>query len=98
MLKAIGLNDEVQKLVNIRGWDCLLSIHEHTYHDLTLEFLASFEFDRATTDFGKDKLIRFRCLGQYYGMSLTQFSILMELCSRDFIHTREYEPLLAGYP
>ena len=56
-----------------------------------VEVLSSFDFNKTTTDFTKKDFIRFRTFGQYHGMSLTQFLVIMGLYNRDFVYTGKYK-------
>lgn len=40
---------EVRDLLSVGGWQRLLSIRDSAIHTLTLEVLASFDFDRSYT-------------------------------------------------
>lgn len=89
-LGEIGQADDVRELVIIGEWDQLLSISDPIRRDITLELLASFSFDRSHADFDKDDTIQFWALGQYHGMFLTQFSMMLSLYYRDYVRMEEY--------
>lgn len=64
-LRGIQLGDEmaneVDELlsVSVGSWRCLFSIREPSIHMLTLEVLASFEFDRSFSSFSSIDAIQF---------------------------------------
>lgn len=75
------------------GWDRLISIRDSIRRNITLEFLISFSFDHPHSDFDNDDTICFRALSQYYCMCLTQFSVILGLYDRDYVHMEEYAQL-----
>ncbi|KAJ9567664.1 hypothetical protein OSB04_003630 [Centaurea solstitialis] len=60
-------------------WEKALKTHEPIYYELVLEFLATFSFDVEAYD--EDRLegpcIRFRLLGEWYGITLPRFGVLL---------------------
>lgn len=58
-LGEISLADDVSELITVGVWDRLLSIRDPVHRDITLEFLASFSFDRSYADFDKEDTIHF---------------------------------------
>ncbi|KAJ9558232.1 hypothetical protein OSB04_012846 [Centaurea solstitialis] len=60
-------------------WEKALKTHEPIYNELVLEFLATFSFDVEAYD--EDRLegpcIRFRLLGEWYGITLPRFGVLL---------------------
>lgn len=91
--KAGELVEEVCELLLVGGWNKILSIHNPATRDLTLEVLASFDFNHYFMDFHSRDMIRFHTFGQYHSMSLINFSITLGLCDRDYIYTKEYTQL-----
>lgn len=67
--------DEVEELLSEGSWWRLLPIREPTICMLTLEVLASFEFDQSYSSFSSIDAIQFRAFGQYHNMSVTQFAV-----------------------
>lgn len=74
-----------------------MSIRDLVHHDLTMEFLASFNFDRSHSKFDKKDTIQFWAFGQYHGMTLTHLSILLGLYDSDFVHMEEYAQFSIDY-
>ncbi|KAJ9567317.1 hypothetical protein OSB04_003283 [Centaurea solstitialis] len=60
-------------------WEKALKTHEPIYYELVLEFLATFSFDMEAYD--EDRLegpcIRFCLLGEWYGITLPRFGVLL---------------------
>lgn len=65
---------------------------------LTLEILASFEFDRSYSSFTSNDAIQSCTFGQNHSMSVTQFSMWLNLYDEDYIDTEEYKQLSTDYP
>lgn len=101
-LKEIQLRDEmgnkVKELLSVCSWQRLLSIRESAIRMLTLEVLASFEFDRSYSSFLSIDAIQFHAFGQYCSMSVTQFSVRLGLYDKAYIDTEEHEQLAIDYP
>ncbi|KAI3824991.1 hypothetical protein L1987_06466 [Smallanthus sonchifolius] len=57
-----------------------------TYYEMTLEFLASFQFDRLWLSKSKHDCVRFRIAWQWYEMSLADFGIRMRLYMHRDLH------------
>jgi len=55
--------DEIEELLFVGNWRRLLFIRDPAIRTLTLEVLASFEFDRSYKDFSSVDTIRFRAFG-----------------------------------
>lgn len=89
--------DEVEELLAMASWRQLLSIREPAICMLTLEVLASFEFDRSYSSFSSNNAIQFCAFGQYHNISVTQFSVQLGLCNEAFSDTEEYEQLSTDY-
>lgn len=64
---GVGLADKVRELIDVGGWDRLLTICDPVRWDITLEVLALFSLDRSDTDFDKENTIHFWALGQPHG-------------------------------
>ncbi|KAJ9538575.1 hypothetical protein OSB04_031308 [Centaurea solstitialis] len=62
-------------------WEKALKTHEPVYYELILEFLATFSFDVEAYD--EDRFdgpcIRFCLLGEWYGVTLPRFGVLLGL-------------------
>ncbi|KAJ9553430.1 hypothetical protein OSB04_017475 [Centaurea solstitialis] len=62
-----------------KDWEKALKTHEPIYYELVLEFLATFSFNVEAYD--EDRLegpcIRFRLLGEWYGITLPRFGVLL---------------------
>ncbi|KAJ9542216.1 hypothetical protein OSB04_028722 [Centaurea solstitialis] len=60
-------------------WEKALKTHEPIYYELVLEFLATFSFDVEAyeEDRLEDPCIRFRLLGEWYGIILPRFGVLL---------------------
>ncbi|KAJ9535842.1 hypothetical protein OSB04_un001007 [Centaurea solstitialis] len=62
-------------------WEKALKTHEPIYYELVLEFLATFSFDVEAYD--EDRFdgpcVRFRLLGERYGVTLPRFGVLLGL-------------------
>ncbi|KAJ9536316.1 hypothetical protein OSB04_un000496 [Centaurea solstitialis] len=60
-------------------WEKALKTHEPIYYELVLDFLATFSFDVEAYD--EDRIdgpcIRFRLLGEWYGITLPRFGVLL---------------------
>ncbi|KAJ9536179.1 hypothetical protein OSB04_un000639 [Centaurea solstitialis] len=60
-------------------WEKALKTHEPIYYELVLEFLATFSFD--VEAYEEDRFdgpcIRFRLLGEWYGITLPRFGVLL---------------------
>ena len=99
-LDAIGLTDEVRGLVQVGGWERLLSIHDAVRRDITLEVLTTFSYSRERPDasFDTENVVRFRAFGVFHGMSLTQFAMTLGLYDQDFIDSPDYQELWTDFP
>ncbi|KAJ9535255.1 hypothetical protein OSB04_un001653 [Centaurea solstitialis] len=62
-------------------WEKALKTHEPIYYELVLEFLATFSFD--VEAYEEDRFdgpcIRFHLLGEWYGITLPRFAVLLGL-------------------
>ncbi|KAJ9561813.1 hypothetical protein OSB04_006973 [Centaurea solstitialis] len=60
-------------------WEKALKTHEPIYYELVLEFLATFSFD--VEAYEEDRFdgpcVRFRLLGEWYGITLPRFGVLL---------------------
>lgn len=94
-MRAEEIADEVRELITVGGWNWLLYIKNLDFRDLILEVLALFDFDRSHNDYKQDDAIQFRAFGQYYSMSLTQFSVTLGLYARNSStwSTLSYHPI-----
>lgn len=77
-----------------RTWWQLFDITNTTYHELTLEFLATFEFELGMINFDRPGTILFLAFGSMLRLSLTEFSVHLGLYDEVFTHTPEYDALL----
>lgn len=78
---------EVEELLLVGRRRQLLLFREPTIRILTLEVLALFEFDIAYSSFSGIDAIQFRAFGQYISMSVTQFSVRLDLYDEVFTDT-----------
>ncbi|WP_375673400.1 hypothetical protein, partial [Bartonella sp. CL25QHWL] len=87
-------------MVQVGGWERLLSIHDAVRRDITLEVLTTFTYSRERPDasFDTENVVRFRVLGVFHGMSLTQFAMTLGLYDQDFIDSPDYQELWTDFP
>jgi len=90
--------EEVNRLLEVGSWRRLMMIREPVIRSLTLEVLATFEFDRDYSSFSDAETIQFRVFGQMHGMSVTQFLVRLGLYDEAFTKTEDYEHLPTDYP
>ncbi|WP_375673403.1 hypothetical protein, partial [Bartonella sp. CL25QHWL] len=81
--------DEVEGLLAVGNWQRLLYIRDPAIKSLTLEVLASFEFNRSYKDLSSVDTIQFRAFGRDHHMSMTQLSIHMGLYDEDYTESEE---------
>lgn len=73
-------NDARFGRVTDEAWNNTFRIHEKVYMELTLEFLATFKYEKEDTP----EIIRFRLMGNWHDVSLARFAFLLGLYTEDF--------------
>ena len=64
------VGDDIEGLLTVGNWQRLLFIQDPAIRTLTLEVLASFEFDRSYRDLSSVSTIQFRAFGRDHHMSM----------------------------
>lgn len=66
-------------MVSTGAWRHLFPITDNTFEEMALEVLATFELSRRTMSFHRTNTIQFQVVSTVHRMSLTEFSIRLEL-------------------
>lgn len=76
--------------MSVEGWNKLLSIHGAAYLKMTLEVLASFEFDKLAHNYDQPNVVSLWYLGNYHSLGLTEFTLFLGFYELDYVLTEEY--------
>ena len=85
--------EEMQHLLSTKDWNRLLSIYEFDYHELTLEFLATFRLSRQFSNQDRECQMEFYLFGVLHNMSYMEFALCFSLYTIDFTRTKDYPEL-----
>ena len=79
-------------------WQRLFSISRSVYHELALEFFATFHLITPLTDYEREDALTFRLAGAERRLSLRQFAVLMGLYQQEELDTPAFTEAITDWP
>ena len=97
-LRTLGLFDEIDIFIRNIGWERFVQIRCPSFHELTYEFLTTFNLDKSVTDVSHEGTISFRLMNREFGMSITEFSVACGFYTEEYTDSVDYDNSYTGFP